>query len=215
MGALKGSVTVRRYLVRGERPREQARIVKGIRAHALLPIDPRSDVERAHGWASLEDPDDLELTSDKILFGGTVGLALRVDSLRPPAAVVKRMTLARLRGLGRKPNRAERQAMKDEVKRSLRGRTLPTQRVYDLVWQVEEGKVFVWSHAKGANELASDLFHKSFGLELVPNGPGQVAGRGAAPPGLAPTPEMIFGFPGLPGRVSGSGADSEEDSADA
>src|SRR5262245_13619637 len=99
MGALKGSITVRRYVVRGEKPKDLSRLVKGIRAHALLPIDPKSDVEKIHGWASLEDPDDVELSSEKVFFAGTVGLALRVDTLRPPAAIVKRMVAERLRAL--------------------------------------------------------------------------------------------------------------------
>jgi hypothetical protein len=212
MGAFKGSITVRRYLVRGEKPKEQSKLVKGIRAHALIPIDPKSDVEKIHGWACVEDPDDLDLTSDKIFFGDTVALALRVDSLRPPAAVVKRVVLERLKQLGRKPNRAEQKAMKEEVKKSLRNRYLPVQRTYDLVWQVDSGTAYFWSHAKATNELAIDLFFKSFALELVPNGPGLVAGRGSIPTGFQPTTEMIMGFPGLPGRPT---AVEEEDSIDA
>ncbi len=202
MGALKGSVSVRRYLVRGEPPRDKGRIVKGVRAHALVPIDPRSDVERSVGWASLEDPEDVDLTSDRIFTGDCLALALRVDTLKPPAAIVKRLVLERLRALGRKPNRAEKTAMKAEVTKQLRGRYYPATRTVDLVWQIDAGRVFFWSHAKGANELAVELFAKSFGLELVPCGPGLVAGRGTLPAGLEPTPELLVGFPGLPGRLT-------------
>jgi recombination associated protein RdgC len=201
MGALKGSVSVRRYLVRGEPPRDKARIVKGIRAHALVPIDPRSDVERSVGWASIEDPELVDLSSEEIFTGDCVALALRVDTLKPPAAVVKRLVLEKLRALGRKPNRAEKTAMKAEITKQLRGRYYPVVRTVDLVWQMDAGRVFFWSHAKGTNELAVDLFAKSFGLELVPCGPGLVAGRGTIPPSLEPTPELIVGFPGLPGRL--------------
>ena len=37
---------------------------------------------------------------------------------------------------------------------------------------------------------------------VVPNGPGLVAGRGAVPAGFQPAHEMIFGFPGMPGRAT-------------
>jgi recombination associated protein RdgC len=209
MGALRGNVTVRRYLVRGERPKDPGRLVKGARAHVLIPIDPRSDAEKVAGWACLEDPEDLELTAEKMFHGPTIGLALRVDTLSPPAAVVKRLVAEKLRATGRKPNRAEKIAAKDEVKKSLRSRYLPVSRAYDLVWQTDTDTAFFWSHAARTNEMAQDLFYKSFGLELVAKGPVFVAGRGAIPVGLAATPEMVVGFPGMPGRVGDDGLDEE------
>jgi len=210
MGALQGVVTVRRYLVRGDSPKDPDKIVKGVRAHVLIPIDPRSDAEKVCGWASIADPSDLELSPDKLIFGATVAVALRVDTLIPPASAVKRLVAERLRATGRRPNRAEKIAARDEVKRSLRGKTLPTTRAYDLVWQADLGTVHFWSHAKHTNEMAIDLFFKSFGLELVPRGPLLVAGREAIPPGLEATPEMVLGFPGMPGRAGASDDDLDE-----
>src|SRR5262249_47902870 len=196
-------VTVRRYLVRGDRPKDRDRsqegILKGARAHALVPIDPRSDIEKVAGWAAIADATDVDLTAEKIFFGPTVALALRVDTLGAPAAVVKRLVAEKLRQSGRRPSRAEKQAAKDEVKKSLRSRYLPVMRATDLVWQADTSQVWFWSHAKGANELLADLFARSFGLELVPHGPALFAGRGAIPAGTEPTPELVFGFPGLPG----------------
>ena len=187
MGALKGSVTVRRYVVKGKPPGEKGRLVKGVRAHVLLPIDPKSDVERSYGWALAEDPEQLELSSDNIFVGGALVLALRVDTLKPPSAVVKRMVAEKLRALGRKPGKKEKQEAKDMVVRSLRSRIFPTMKSYDLVWQMDE--------------LLIDLFQKSFGIELVACGPGVIAADGGRlPASLAPTPELAFGFAGLPGR---------------
>ena len=157
MGAVQGTVTVRRYLVRGDRPKDPQRLVKGVRAHVLVPIDPRSDVEKVAGWASLHDPTDLELTAEKLFFGATVGLALRVDTLGAPAAVVKRLVAEKLKQSGRRPSRAEKAAAKDEVKKSLRSRYLSAMRAIDLVWQTDVGQVWFWSHAKGLNEIAADL----------------------------------------------------------
>jgi hypothetical protein len=213
MGALSGSVTVRRYLVRGEKPKDAARIVKGARAHVLVPIDPRGDAEKVCGWANMGDPHDLELGADNLFHGSTVTLALRVDTLTAPAAIVKRLVAEKLRrsGQAKRPNRAEKLAAKDEVKKSLRSRYLPVTRAYDLVWQTDVDRVLFWSHAKNTNEMAVDLFYKSFGLELVPYGPVFVAGRGAIPQGIAPTPEMVAGFPGMPGRVGDDELDAAED----
>jgi hypothetical protein len=211
MGALAGNVTVRRYLVRGEKSMDAARLVKGARAHVLVPIDPRGDAEKVCGWASMADPQDLELRGDNMFHGATVTLALRVDTLSPPAAVVKRLVAERLRAQNKKPNRAEKAAAKEEVKKSLRSRYLPVTRAYDVVWQTDVDRLLFWSHGKNANEMLVDLFYRSFGLELVPFGPLFVAGRGAIPAGLAPTPEMVMGFPGMPGRVGDDELDVEEE----
>jgi recombination associated protein RdgC len=221
MGALKGSVTVRRYTVRGK-PGDKSRLVKGVRAHVLLPIDPKSDVERSYGWALAEDPDVLDLSSENTFVGGALVLALRVDTLKPPAAVVKRLVAEKLRALGRKPGKKEKQEAKDMVVKSLRSRAFPSMKAYDLVWQLDEGRVFFFAHSKGPNELLIDLFQKSFGLELVACGPGVVASEGGRlPAALAPTPELAFGFAGLPGRpVAGEDGefgfgDEEQEGADA
>ena len=201
MGALKGSVTVRRYVVKGKVPSDKGRLVKGVRAHVILPIDPASEVERSFGWALAEDPEVLDLSSDNIFVGGALVLALRVDTLKPPAAVVKRLVAEKLRALGRKPGRKDKQEAKDWVVKSLRSRAFPSMKAYDLVWQMDEGRLFFFSHSKGPNELLVDLFGKSFGVELVPCGPGVIAAEGGRlPASLAPTPELAFGFAGLPGR---------------
>jgi len=201
MGALKGSVTVRRFLIKGPEPNDRNRLMKGIRAHALVPIDPRGDVERSHGWAALEDLHDLDLSSEKVFFGEALALALRVDTLRPPGAVVKRMVEEGLKALGRRPTKAEKRAYKAEVVKKLRLQAFPSIRGTDLVWNLDTGRVLFWSHSRRLTDLLLDLFKKSFGLELVADGPGQLtkrAGLSTAP--LAPTAEMVLGFPGLPGR---------------
>jgi DNA recombination-dependent growth factor C len=202
MGAWKGSVTVRRYLVRGASPDDRQRLVKGIRAHALVPIDPRGDVDRAHGWASVEDLHELDLSSEKVFFGEALALSLRVDTLRPPAAVVRRKVDEALRALGRRPSKSEKRAMKAEVVKKLRLQAFPSIRGTDLVWTLDSGRVLFWSHGKRLNELLLELFKKSFGLDLIPDGPGQAARRAGVAGPVAPTPEMILGFPGLPGRAT-------------
>jgi len=201
MGALKGSVTVRRYVVKGKAPTDKGRLVKGVRAHILLPIDPATEVERSHGWALAEDPEVLELSSDNIFVGGALVLALRIDTLKPPSAVVKRLVAEKLRALGRKPGKREKQEAKDWVVKSLRARVFPTMKSYELVWQMDENRLYFFAHAKGPNELLVDLFNKTFGVELVACGPGVIAAEGGRlPAALAPTPELAFGFAGLPGR---------------
>src|SRR3954471_24050817 len=100
MGALKGSVAVRRYVVLEELPAEpRKRIAKGIRAHAFAPLDPAAEGDRAWGWVSIADESDADLTADKLFWVGGSGeqlrVSLRMDVLRPPPAEVKRQVAAR------------------------------------------------------------------------------------------------------------------------
>ena len=106
MGALKGTCTVRRFVVRGEPPADRAKILRGIRAHAFAPIDPASDIEVSHGWAAMADPEELDLSSaNSFVLGDAVTLALRIDTLncRRPDGVLKRLVAEKLRSLDRKP----------------------------------------------------------------------------------------------------------------
>jgi recombination associated protein RdgC len=210
MGAWKGSVTVRRFSVKGPEPNDRNRLVKGIRAHAQVPIDPRGDVERSHGWAAIEDVHDVDLSSEKIFFGEALALSLRVDTLKPPGAVVKRMVEEGLRALGRRPTKAEKRGYKAEVVKKLRLQAFPSIRGTDMVWNLDTGRVLFWSHSRRLNELLLELFKKSFGLDLVPEGPGQLARKGGVVAAIPPTPEMILGFPGLPGRATESDSDEAE-----
>jgi DNA recombination-dependent growth factor C len=208
MGALKGSITVRRYQVRGPVPTTD-RILKGIRAHAQAPIDPMSDIEKAVGWANAEDPSDCDLSAPKVFKGESVMLGLRVDTLKPPTPVVKRLVAEKLKELGRRPNRTEKQAAKDEVMHRLRARYYPSIKSTDLVWDVQAGRVLFWSHGKQLNEWLTSMFAKSFGLELVPLGPG-LAVEGIM--NVTPTPEMLMGFPGSPGRpVAGEDGEGSDE----
>src|SRR5262245_18587965 len=100
MGALKGSIAVRRYRVLEPLPAEpRRRLLKGLRAHALTPLDPAAEGDRRWGWVSILDPDDADLTAEKAFWVSNAGeqlrVGLRTDVLRPPAAEVKRQVAAR------------------------------------------------------------------------------------------------------------------------
>src|SRR5947208_2382178 len=80
----------------------------------------------------------------------------------------------------------------DAVKKRLRGRYHPTMRAVDVVWNVDEKRLLLFTHNKKLAELFTDLFAKSFALTLVSAGPswltGELAGRAGKQ--LTPTPEM-------------------------
>jgi hypothetical protein len=187
MGVLRGTITVRRFRITGDLPRDvRARFLKAIRAHAYAPIDPTSDEQQAVGWVSSLDQDDADLSLNKLMFGDRLVVGLRVDTLKAPQPEVKRLVAQRAREMEQKSGnplqRRELRLLKATIERELRERILPRVRVTDLAWDLGvhalkgHGRLYLWSTSKGQNELFLDLFAKtfakSFGLEATPEGPG-------------------------------------------
>lgn len=206
MSAIKGTITIRRYAVL-DMPEDypRARMMKGIRAHMFLPIDPQSDALSSTGWVSIENSEDADLHPEKTHFGDQVRLSLRIDVLKPAPADVKRLLGPKIAAMaaeeGRPLSRRERALLKEEVVRDLKKRLLPKAKLIDMVWHLDENRVYFWSQGKGANESFVDLFVKSFGLRIEVEDAsrwtnelllGQVARKT-----IAPTMELWNGFKGV------------------
>lgn len=209
MGALAGSISVRRYQVLDPLPADpRQKLLRGARAHAFAPLDPKAEGDRAVGWVSIADHEDAELRADKLFFVGAGGeqlrAALRIDVLKPPPAEVRRQLRARVAAKeaeeARPLRRSEKAALKEEVVRALRQRTLPRVRVVDVVWNLDTGRLYLWSQTKSVNEVFVDQFVRSFGLRLEVDGPTRWSRAAADADALArlqPTPELWRGFSGL------------------
>lgn len=215
MGALSGSMAVRRYRVLGTPPQNfREHYEKTIRAHALVPLDPAKNMreEKSVGWCSLHDEEDLELEFGKFFLGGEGGdrilLSLRTDVLKPPAGQVKALLKQRQREV-----EAQRQApmsagalreLKELIVLELRQKTPPKIRTINMVWLLEAQRLYFFSHSKGPNETFMTLFAQTFNLPIDLEGPGFWAGQYAAAEQLdqelkrtKPTVELLSGFIGL------------------
>ena len=75
MGALSGGITLRRYRVAGDAPKDwKESFEKGIRAHVLVPINVEGNEDKSLGWSSIFDENDLDLSLDKFFYeAGAVG----------------------------------------------------------------------------------------------------------------------------------------------
>ncbi len=210
MGALAGSIALRRYRVLGAPPADfQESYEKSVRAHALVPVDPSRNEDRSIGWCSLHDEGDLELSFSKFYLDGRILLSLRVDVLKPPAAQVKRLLQQRQREL-----EAQRHAplsagalrdLKAILVAELRQKTPPKTKTVDMIWETEAQRLYFFSHSKGLNETFVGLFAQTFNLPIDLEGPGFWASQlaedepalQAALKGARPTPELLQGFIGL------------------
>lgn len=222
MSIATGAVTARRFIITGELPIDvRTRFLKAIRAHAFLPIDPNGDEERSAGWVRREDPDNGDVGIDDILLGDHLLLALRIDTLKPPAAEVRRLTAAKVKQLeiegGRRLARREIKLVKANAIRELRARVLPRTTTIEADWDLgahalatTQGRLRVWSLSKTGLEIFEEFFVKTFGktygLTLELEGPGRWAAAVVpAAQQIYPSPELMFGFQGTRPGVTSAG----------
>jgi hypothetical protein len=73
--------------------------------------------------------------------------------------------------------RNERAELKELVSRKLRKQSAPATRMVDVSWSMNENLVRFFSHAEKTAGNMCELFHKTFGLRLVPEAPYTLAAR--------------------------------------
>ncbi len=204
------SLTVRRYRVLDEIPPNTPgdRFIKGIRAHSFLPLDPqRTESDVSVGWVTTENGDDADLSTSKVFFQDQLRVTMRIDSLKVPAAEVKKRLRAESQELeeqeGRPITKRERALLKEGVKRSVRLQSFTASKLVPMVWDLEQRRIYLHSQSKGINETFVELFLKSFGVRIDIEGPGFWAATllGLGVKSLAPTPELWTGFEGLRPKV--------------
>jgi DNA recombination-dependent growth factor C len=181
--ALRGSLTYSRFFVDGEVPEDfREKYMRAIRLRAMKPLEAEDDDLERSGWSKLAEPFELELRYDDVFYNEFIVLGFRTDRWQIPGPILKARVreaeAAYLEKKGReKLGRKEKAELKESVARKLRKQTAPATRVVDLAWSMNEGIVRFFSHAEKAAGNMTELFHKTFGLRLVPESPYTLAER--------------------------------------
>lgn len=229
MGIVTGSISLRRYRVMGTLPsggEAAAQIEKAIRAHTLVPLDPEKNPTEttAIGWASAFDEQDLDLSYAKVRVDGVMLLKLRIDTLKPSPADIKRLTKQRKREIEaerKEPlSNAALRELKELITLDLRRKATPKTRTFDVLWNCDERRLYLSSQSKAANEAFVRLFGQTFNIPLDIEGPGFWAEQAAKAAGtekalrrLRPATELLAGFSGLRPDVAGDITSSASDDA--
>lgn len=197
MSARRGSLTLTRFFVRGAPPADLRKpFLAAIRLRAFQPLDPDGEASEASGWCVMDRPFDLEFDSDKVFEDRHLVLGFRIDRFRvPPALVRAQMADEEQRLLARsgknRVSRNERLELRDKIVRRLRRKLAPSTRVVDVVWNLDGGTVWFFSHSKRTLQDFTALFEKTFRLELEQDSPYSAAERCKLPRPLARALERI------------------------
>jgi len=136
-------------------------------------FDPARPAAEKMGWTSIENVLDAGFENN-LTDGSRYRLfALRIDRQVIPAAVVKMRCLeeqARLLASNgqKKLYREQRESIHESVCVELKKAIPPTPRVYEVIWNVEEGLVYFGSLSVKVMDDFVSLFRETFGILLRP-----------------------------------------------
>jgi len=172
MSILSSSVSVTRYIVKGtlEKPVLDT-IYEGLTRNVIQDID-GDQAGKAVGWTSFDSPYIPDFEGSSFSIGTYLVFSMRLDKKAiPPKIIKKRSTVEMARMMadsGRSYlSRNEKRALKEHVTDELSRRIPATPHVYDLIWNLEDARLWFFSNLKAANEALETLFQKSFDLRLI------------------------------------------------
>ncbi len=164
---------------------------RNLKRHAFRDIDPDKAEMQSLGWVNIRQLLDNRLNLDKVLYGGLIVLALRIDKLVINQKVFRARLAEETAGILREKkggnlSREERLLVEDRVRMGLIRNTQPTTAVYEASWDLQKGVVFFGTTSERMNLAFSDLFTETFQVSLEPRFPYMRASRWARKQGLEP-----------------------------
>ena len=179
MGLQSGSMTLVSFLAIGPAVGE-AELAQGLKQDAFRPFEDGLEEERA-GWCDWRNLDAADV-NHAYPADGYANFGLRVDSRKVPSALLNDRVGRRIQQLMRDKDLAfvgkeARISIQDEVKAELLKKVLPTPKHYEVAWNLKAGLVLSTASSAKARGLLAGLFIKSFGVELIQEGPLMLASR--------------------------------------
>ena len=174
MGLLSASTSVVRFVAIAPAQIDRGKIAKAVTKRAFRESeDGVGDPRQSFGWVTVHDPLLTSFTPADLFFHHYLVLGFRYDKrLVPPKLLwLERRRLENERKAARgvtKLGAAERREIKAEIADRLIARALPTPRLFDVVWNLQTGRVYFSGKLRAAREAFGDCFRETFGVAPVP-----------------------------------------------
>lgn len=176
MGALSGRMGPLGFFVKSKVD-DWKPILDQMTRYRFQELDPATGAQQSFGWVQLHDPFGTRFEKPSVFFGEhIVGLAMRIDSISVPASQLKLHLAKRVRakceeeGKERLP-KAETAELKEGLQAEMMRRSLPTIKVYEMLFHTETGRLWFFGKSKGVVQTFLDLFYETFALAMVPDSP--------------------------------------------
>jgi len=148
----------------------------------MKPLVPdEEDLERS-GWCRIGEAFETELGYEDVFYNEFINLGFRTDRWVVPGPMLRsKMREAEAAYLAKKGreriSRKERTELKELISKRLRRQLSPAMRMSDLSWSLDDGIVRFFTHSPKTAGAMSELFHRTFGLKLIPESPYTLAAR--------------------------------------
>lgn len=177
MGIMKGGLSVRRY--RAEAPPEdfRDRYVAALQENAFREALSETNKEQRIGWVQVHNLLDIDFTDlNRWLYNQYAVFALRVDKKVLPAKLFQAHLQKRMKAWCQENNRERcpskvKTELKETLELEMLQKTLPRVQVYEVAWNVAEGWVLFHNQSEVPNDTFRKLFHRTFGMALIPHDP--------------------------------------------
>lgn len=172
MGLISSTHTVSRYHVDGETDGAITQsILDGLVKYAIPVIENEYD-EISAGWTPVESPYNPDFNKFSFQFGTFFLFSLRIDKKSIPAKLVQKYMAIEIEKKKEKTGRDfvsknEKSEIKEHVTDILMHKIPAVPSIYDVLWNFDEKKIYLYTTQKAANELFETLFLKSFGLKAI------------------------------------------------
>jgi DNA recombination-dependent growth factor C len=180
MGIFKGSASLTRYRVRDDLPRNLADFIdERVRKYRFESIEDTTE-ELGVGWCSATDVLDTNFAFASYWLEPYLTLGLRIDRRKVPGPLLKkyhRMELNKVRAMndGKRPSKPESEEIKERTKLQLLTRMPPASQLIELLWDTNQGQVWLGSQSNAVREQFEELFQRSFGVNLESLWPWRIA----------------------------------------
>ncbi len=139
--------------------------------YAFTARDEVNEAPQAYGWAFPGNP--FEPPSEEAIFAGPYLLfSFRLDRKSVSPRLVKYRSdreaqrLMEERGVERL-SRREKREIRERIHAFLLKQTLPSIRIFDVAWNLEDGRVLFTGTGQSSCTLFMELFERTFGMALV------------------------------------------------
>jgi hypothetical protein len=186
MGFARGSMSFRRFAVVGSAPEVPDQgIIDKLTEHALRPSDINTSAEIEAGWSGGRHILDASLSFENNVFAECVHAAMRVDTNKVPSELRKAYKLMEEEAAasGNPSGFASKRQKQDaadtaarQIDEDLRTGKFRRSKLVPLLWDMP-AKIVYCAASASMTEKLSELFERTFGLELEPISAGSLASR--------------------------------------
>ncbi|HEY0009746.1 MAG TPA: hypothetical protein VGB55_13540, partial [Tepidisphaeraceae bacterium] len=186
MGFDSGSMSFQRYAVVGNAPKmPDEEVLKKIDANALRPSDLGQPEEVEYGWAGTRHVFDLALDFERCVYNDCLHFAMRVDTNKVPGEVkqaylmIEEDAVAKMNPSGfisKQQKRDVKDQINSKLEEELHSGKYRRSKLVPILWDLPGGILYGPS-SLSVREKLTELFSRTFDLELFPLSSGTIALR--------------------------------------